>query len=156
MICNSVCNTEVLKQQTAMTLMSYISDCRAAASVPFLSCHDWLNSTHTAVLGPSLQGYFYGFQKRSPFWVMPDDKGGFGLLAHWNWGLYSPVYIQSMRKRKPGGYPEARVTMLDIGRTQSERLRTWGQRDEVAKKSSVLTLFVTRRERTDIQISLRH
>lgn len=60
-----------------------------------------------------------------------------------------------MRKREPGGCPEARVTMLDIGRTQSEALRTWGQRDEVAKKSPVLTLFVTRRERTDIQISLR-
>ena len=59
-----------------------------------------------------------------------------------------------MRKREPGGYPEARVTMLDIGRIQSEALRSWGQRDEIAEKSPVLTLFVTRRERTDMQISL--
>lgn len=63
-------------------------------------------------------------QKRNPFWVYTNNGGGFGLLAQRNERWYGPASIQSRRKRKPDGCPEARVTMLGISRTLGEALRT--------------------------------
>ena len=67
-------------------------------------------------------------------------------------GRCGPAPIQSRRAKELGGCCEARVTMLGIDRTPRKALRTWGQRDEAAKKKSpAIPLFVTRREKTDLQ-----